>query len=410
MGMEGKYDVIVLGGGIAGVSAALAAAELGAKTALIERYGYLGGMVTGCYVVALAGANDGKYGKRCVRGNFSKITDRAIKEGFAEWTYWGQRVPHDDCPLQREVTVDPEGFKYVLDQLLAEAKICPYLHAYADVGLCDAEKLSCISLTGKFGEHWLRGDIFVDCTGDADTAEWGGMDFLRSAGGTTFGVRLGGLDVKEIKKQKPEILEIDDIIFNTDGWLSIANENTERFYDGGFVKGADALTVAGLLKTETAGRCVAQKAVEYLRKKKGYENAYIVSIGTHIGHRKTRALFNQYHLSNEDRDVDFPDSIAIAGDVTHDYGYMKIPYRALLPKRIKNVIYAGRCISPLTYTQNGRQVNDLAYELPRLVAPSTATGEAAGVAAALCTDGDIDFTQLAVKDVQQKLKARGAMF
>ena len=403
------YDVVVLGGGVAGVSAAIAAKESGAKTILIEKSGYLGGMVTGCYVVALCGMYAGKFDERqVVKGNFTKITDRAIREGFAEWTKWNVRL--EDKSLGREVTVDPEGFKYVLDLVTLEAGVDLRFHSCACHAKVEDNKLKFIDFFDKFDARVIGGKTFIDCTGDADTAMWCGLDYIKGYG-VTIGVRFGGLDVSKIKEEDIETIRYNDASFNPYGWTSIFNDNTERFYDGGHIDGIDGLNVEDITWAEISGRATAQQALKDLKNKPGYKDAYVISTGTHIGQRKTRAPFNQYHLSDLDENKDFEDSIAIAGNVMADHGYMKIPYRALLPKKIDNLIFAGRCISPVNQDIRGeRKVNGLAYEIPRLVAPSMATGEAAGVAAAMSADKNLSFSDLDVKDIQKKLEERGAIF
>jgi len=405
-GME-KYDVVVLGGGMAGVSAAITSAEMGARTALIERYGYLGGMVTGAYVIALCGIFDGHLGKnRTVRGNFSRITDRAIKEGFAEWTKWNKPIKRSEG---REVTIDPEGLKFVLDSVVLDSGAGLALHSYAM-----GDDAGNIRITGKFGQKELIGKCIIDCTGDADTAEWYNLDYLELSG-VTMSLRLGGIDEKKIAlaghEKKLDISEYkyDEGTFQVYGWRSIRNKS-ETFNDATHLQGICVLTGGHETTAEINGRRLAQKVVGDLRKIPGYENVYVISVGGHIGSRVTRKLYNQYHLSDADENKDFPDSIAIAGNVMVDYGQMKIPYRALLPKGVNNLIYAGRCIATEHHSYENRRVNFMSYELPRLVGPSMATGEAAGIAAALCADRGYGFNDIPVTDIQKEIKKRGGVY
>ncbi|MFH1759626.1 MAG: FAD-dependent oxidoreductase, partial [bacterium] len=337
---------------------------------------------------------------------------RAIREGFAEWTKWNVRL--EDKSLGREVTVDPEGFKYVLDLVTLEAGVELRFHSYAqNINFDDLEnptRIQDINTLGKYGHQQFHGKVVIDCTGDADTTEWCGLDYIKGYG-VTIGVRFGGLDVSKIVEEDIKTIKYGDSSFNPYGWTSIFNDNTERFYDGGHIDGIDGLDIEDATWAEITGRATAQQALKDLQSKPGYKGAYVISTGTHIGQRKTRAPFNQYHLSDLDENKDFKDSIAIAGNVMADHGYMKIPYRALLPKKIDNLIFAGRCISPVNQDVRGvRKVNFIAYEIPRLVAPSMATGEAAGIAAAMCADRDLSFSQLDVKEIQKKLEERGAVY
>jgi len=404
-----KYDVIVLGGGMAGVSAAVTAAEMGARTILIERYGYLGGMATGAYVVALCGLWDGHKGKhQMVRGNFSKITDKAIKEGFAEWTKWNMHVKSGG----REVTIDPEGFKWVLDRYVVASGVELHFHTFA-MGYDDG-----ISLVRKAGLAKVSGKLIIDCSGDADTAVWFDFDRIKEYG-ITMGVRIGGIDGKRYPpantKEEYITLEYPEGKFPTYRWMSIKNIN-EGFNDAGHIEGICIEDPGDETRAELMGRSLAQKAIKDIRKQPGYENAYIISVGAHIGHRNTRQIFPQYHLSGADLVLEpyagktaFPDTIAIAGLVALDYGYMPIPYRAMLPKKRNDLIYAGRCVSTTVYRYNDRTVNGWSYELPRLVGPSMATGEAAGIAAALCADRGYGFNDIPVADIQKEIKKRGGV-
>ena len=206
------------------------------------------------------------------------------------------------------------------------------------------------------------------------------------------------------------MLKYDEGTFQWYAWRSVKNEDAEAFCDCGVnVKGLCITEGNAATKAELAGRSVAQKAVKELKKLPGYKDVYVVSMGSHIGHRVTRGLFPRYHLSDADMNVDFPDSIAVAGNVMSPHGYMKIPYPALLPKKVDNVIYAGRCVATACQEYENRRVNFLSYELPRLVAPSMATGEAAGIAAAMCADRGIGFNDVDVKEVQKRIRERGGI-
>ncbi|GAG02859.1 unnamed protein product, partial [marine sediment metagenome] len=273
---------------------------------------------------------------------FIKIVNRAIKEGAAKWTRWL------DAPVKtekdgREVTTDPEGMKYVLDMLLMEAGVDIAFHSFVHFALCDDNKIEEIDLVGKFGKQSLKAKTYIDCTGDADMAVLCDLDFLSaSVGAISPGVRIGGLDTKIVREQEKarvekhgicEPLEYEEGGFNTFGWLSLRGEGSERLYDATHVKNVCKLTIEDLTKAEIYGRDIMHRAVKKLRGREGsgYENAYITGTGTHLGLRKSRVPLTQYYMSDEDMNCDFPDSIAIGGDVASDYGYIKIPFRTLLP-------------------------------------------------------------------------------
>jgi len=386
-----RYDVAVFGGGVAGVSAAIAAAEEGAHTVLIERLGWLGGMVTGAYVIALCGIFDGHLGKnRTVRGNFDKITDRAIKEGAGEWTKWNKRCPRRKG---REFTVDPEAFKYVLDRLVIEAGVDLWLHTPAS-------------------SLYPFATMKVDCTGDGlvepllEHPKASTLEPILPGEPVSMGVRLGGVDKSKLSEM-PHI-KLTEHDFRIDGWMSL-NSETELFFDCMAVRNCYHLDYVDKTRAETEGRRVAHIAAKELRKYPGFEKCYLISTGPTLGNRKGRTVLTQYYLTDEDQNRRHEDSIAVAGNVMVDHGYMEIPYRCLLAKSRDNMLYAGRTFTPQVHNRRKENGNHTAYEIPRLVGPCIATGEAAGVAAAMCVETGDGASKLDVSYLQSRLEDRGAI-
>jgi len=429
-----KYDVVVLGGGVAGCSAAIAAAEQGAKVALIEKEPYLGGLPVGAYVIAMCGFYNGHLGKdRVVAGNFKKIADRAIKMGHAVGTKWNRECKPKDA---REVTIDPEGFKHVLDTVVLEAGVDLYLRAFASRVYYDEgtetrpESIGGIMILGKQGAMTIEGHTFIDCTGDADTAEWLGLTTMQPFvdGPVTMSIRIAGVDRSKAQFDKdnppPPDIKFEGGKYTTvpdrlpiSGWMDIKNK-TGEYYDCMAIVGVQGLTYHDQTIAEVRGRQLAHEAIVQLRKIPAYKNCYLVSTGTLLGSRKARMVITQYYLTDEDENQNPYDSIAIAGNVMTDYGAMKIPFRCLKPKRIKNLLYAGRTFTPMYHsdkTQGGEAIpksnrNFLAYEIPRLIAICMATGEAAGVAATKCADNEMSVDEVDVGIVQDILKQRGAIY
>lgn len=431
-----KYDVVVLGGGVAGVSAAIAADEMGARVALIEKEGYLGGLPVGAYVIAMCGFYDGHLGKnKIIRGNFEKIANKAIDMGFARGTKWNRECKRKDA---REITIDPEGFKYVLDTMLMETNIDIYLRAFAFQAFSTGDgpyhtmdkftKLTMehVSVVGKFGCIKIRGKQYIDCTGDADTTGWLGLSNMGPITDNTavsMGMRIGGLDTSKMRYDEDHMaptIEFQDgkIKMSAFGWIDIKDGNA-LYWDSMPLGGYSGLGPVPIAYAEMKGRKIAHEFVKELRKLgPEWKNAYLISTGTLMGNRKPRMAITQYYLSDEDEDQDPYDSIAIAGNVMVDYGAMKIPFRCLLPKSVTNLLYAGRTFTPMFHNiirwSKGKEENAgrnfIGYEIPRLIGVCTATGEAAGVAAAIAVDRTQAVQDVDYKEVQKELKHRGAIY
>ncbi len=422
-----KYDVVVLGGGVAGVSAAIAADEMGARVALIEKEGYLGGLPVGAYVIAMCGFYDGHLGKnKVIRGNFEKIANKAIDMGYARGTKWNRDCKRKDA---REITIDPEGFKYVLDTMLVKTNVDIYLRAFAvNTPICgdNDNTVDFVHLVGKFGNKWIQGKQYIDCTGDADTASWLGisnMGPITDNAAVSMGMRIGGLDTSKMQYDEDHMaptveLQGGKVKMSAFGWIDV-KDNNALYWDSMPLGGHSGLDPVSIAYAEIRGREIAHEFVKELRKLgPEWKKAYLISTGSVMGNRKPRMVITQYYLTDEDENKDHYDSIAIAGNVMVDYGAMKIPFRCLLPKTVTNLLYAGRTFTPMFHNiikwSEGKEKNAgrnfIGYEIPRLIGVCTATGEAAGVAAAIASDQTKPVQDVYYKEVQTELTKRGAIF
>ena len=385
-------DVVVLGGGPAGISAAISAARMGANVTLIERYGYLGGQATGGLVIVLCGLTDGK--NQIIRGFCQEVVDELRAMDAAS------EVPEG-------VVFEPEAMKYLFDQFAIKRGIKVYFHTMATAMIRNNEEAEYVITESKSGRNAIKGRIFIDANGDGDSAEWCNITYEKLDRNKllpiTLTFRLGNVEVekaKEFFKQNPE--RIKDLIRVNDGdidvnlqegWLATLN-NSEVWFDAFFIKNIDATNVEDITYAEIKGREIVREIVDAVRSLPGFEDSYLENTASQIGCRESRRIIGEYVLRKEDLDKSFGDSIARARNIfSKENKSISIPYRCLIPKNVDNILFAGRCISV------SHEVLDLIREIPCCMA----TGQAAGTAAALAVKQEVNPRDVNIKELQEIL-------
>lgn len=389
--ITGEFDVIVLGGGPSGVSAAVSASRLGAKTALVERYGHLGGQATGGLVILLVGLTDGK--KRIIKGNCEEIINR-LK---------GQNYTQD---VGANVLFDPEGMKHLFDCMIIENQIKPYYHSYISDVVFEknsTSKISSVIIEGKSGRRAISGKYFIDCTGDADIAKYANIPFeqanTKEAQPLTLGFRMGGIDIPKVKSNYNfyrSILEDLGISMRMGGWIHTINKDEAWFnianFDNIDITNSDSLTLA-----EIKCRDYIQQIIAKFKSIEGLKNSYLIDTASQIGIRDSRRIKGLYTFSESDVFEEFEDTITRAPNYTRmGLGSVGIPYRCLVSNHADNIIWAGRAISI------EHKLIDMIREIPCCIA----TGQAAGVACAIALKNQSDIknidTSLLIKSLTQQ--------
>lgn len=432
-----EVDVAVCGGGPAGIAAALAAARTGARTVLIERYGFLGGMGTAGMVSSFAYGYHDKV-RFLIGGIFQEIRESLHHRGALIMTERKGWEPFH-----------PEVYKTLAFELLEEAGVEVLCHAFvADAHMAGA-RIDAAIIESKAGRQAIRAKVFVEATGDGDLAARAGVPFTvgRDSDGATQPMTLmfvlGNVD---IHKLGPTLergywkTEEGRPYLNATGFRSVVERAKEAgelripredvsaiftipWLEGvvgvnfGRIQGLTALDPACMTKAEMEGRRQVANAVELFHKYlPGFENAQLIYTGPQVGVRETRRMHGLYCLTQEDIfnlrqfddviaqscymiDIHLPDRPGTTFWKLPKGTHYDIPYHSLLPQKIENLLLAGRCISA-THEALGSF---------RVQAICMAIGQAAGTAAALGAQSGISPKQLRPETLQKRLDADGAI-
>ena len=417
-----QADVVVVGGGPAGLAAALAAARNGAKVTLLERYNHLGGLASGGMVLVLDDMWDNHLNEISVRGTCQTMIERMAAMKLAvyprqdewghdqaahkRWYRYGtfdfhtHESPH---PICFAAAFDPDGWKRAALEMVQEAGIELRLHSWFSHTLVEDGKVSGVVCESKSGPQAILGQVVIDATGDLDVAASAGAPHTGGNYILTTVFRLGGVDTEaaeRFEREEPETFsaldrQIKKVLGGSWGlwWLKTPLPGIV-WCNCPHMAGLDGQKVEDLTRAEVQGRKHIHALVDFVRAKlPGFERCFVVDVAPQTGVRQTRLLEGEYILTKEDlaRRTRFDDCVARGRDY-----YM--PYRVLLPQKIDNLLVAGRHYS----------VTSQAQKISREIPPCMAMGEAAGVAAALAVSSGVTVRKVDVKQVQKTLRAQGA--
>jgi hypothetical protein len=428
--LYGEFDVVVLGGGPAGIAAATAAAMHGRRTLLIERYGFLGGMGTAAGVTNFCGLFANVHGdiRQVVHGVAGDLLARIERLG-------GLNEPHLVLGKTKAQAYDTAAYKCAADDLLLGNNVEVLFHALA-VGahMRDAKQIDALLIETKSGRRAVRANIFIDCSGDGDLAAWAGADVALGDGNgamlyPTAMFRVNGVDpakAGEAWRTIPALMseaEAQGERFPRKGAIVRPQRNSLEWRvnvtqlanaDGGALDGTNA---GELSAGEVEGRRQITHFHRFLKQRApGFEDSYIVDIPPQIGIRETRRLNGIYALTEDDviGCADFADTIGVNGwpieahvagdviwkwpDIPGSRGFNHLPYRMLLPREIENLLVAGRCASMTHEAQSAARVSGACFVM----------GQAAGTAAHLSLAGNSGLQTLNIDALQRMLEEDGA--
>jgi glycine/D-amino acid oxidase-like deaminating enzyme len=426
----GEYEVVVLGGGPAGIAAAVAAARAGRSTLLVERYGFLGGMGTAAGVTNFCGLHANVHGdiRQVVHGVADDLLARIDRLG-------GLNAPHNLFGKTVAQAYDTAAYKIAADELMESAGVEALFHALAaGVVMTSPRKIGGLLLETKSGRVAVKANAFIDCSGDGDLAAWTGAAFDKGDGAgnmlypsTMF--RLNGIDPQRAGKaweiiprlmleaeaagrykfpRKTPILrpQKSGIEWRVN-LTQLANS------EGNAMDGTDARELSD---AEILGRRQIASVAGFLKEVPGFENSYIVDIAPQVGIRETRRVHGHYMLTESDvlECASFDDTVGVNGwplelhlkgdvefrwpKIPESRGFNHLPYRMTVPPGFDNLWVAGRCASMTHEAQSAARVTGACFVM----------GQAAGTAAHLALAAGSSAIEVDVASLQARLEADGA--
>jgi hypothetical protein len=446
-----ETEVLVVGGGPAGISAALAAAREGVDTILLERYGCFGGVITQSMIGTIAWY---RYADTVDAGGIALEFEQRAKEMGATIDIFG-KIKNEEMKAQLEQegllvndqptyeVLDTELFKFVVDQMVQEAQITPLLHCYVTDVIKEGDAITGVITESKSGRQAILAKRFIDATGDADVAFQAGAPFRKNSkdelmevtvnfgcsginigkflmyiylnpgkigdwGETTDDDAFSTYLIEPFNKAR-EAGEIPEDVTIESYWTNYTDAGEITSFNGIHMKNIDPTNVWDLTKAEIEGRKRVIWAVNALKKyTPGFKKARLRTIGCSLGTRESRKIIGEYMITESDvRDqARFEDSIGICPEFIDGYGiaimpitgrYFQVPYRIMLPQKVENLLVAGRCVAG----------DKISHAATRQMCCCIVTGQAAGVAAALSIKQQRKCREIDIIELQKALKKQG---
>lgn len=377
-------DVLVCGGGFAGISASLAAARQGKKVILLEKQYILGGLATAGLITIYLPLCDG-LGRQVSFGIAEELFRLSIKMG-AEDKYpenWLENIgTKTDKDKRFEVQFNPQLFAILTEQLLIKENVEILYGSYAVATDVTDNKINAVIIESKSGRQAIKSKTIIDCTGDCDIAHFSGVNCESFKQGNVLAAWYYSTGKDGYK-------------LNTLGFCDIPEDQKGENYKENHLVNK---RFTGLDGEELSNMTVLSHAStlnDIIKKRENDNELFPTTIATTPQIRMTRKIVGEYVLHDTEMHTYYEDSIGMVSDWRKRGPVYEVPFRTLYSKEIKNLIVAGRCTS----------VSESMWDIMRVIPCCAVTGEAAGVAASL-TD---DFSKIDIIKLQDILKQNGVI-
>jgi hypothetical protein len=448
-----ETEVLVVGGGPAGISAALGAARAGVDVMIVERYGCFGGVITQAMIGTIAWY---RYAQTVDAGGIglefekrSKIMDATIDVlGNIKNKEMVKALEQEGLMIEGKSTyeiLDTELFKYVIDELIQEAGIRPLLHCTAVQVIMDGDTIKGIITESKSGRQAILAKRVIDATGDADIAYYAGAPFRKSpknelmevtvnfgCSGVNIGKFLmyvylnrnkigdwGETSGKEEDafttylvepfKKAQEAGEIPNDVNIESYWSCYTDAGEINSLNGIHMTNIDPTDVWDLTKAEIEGRKRVILAINALKKyTPGFKKSRLRTIGASLGTRESRKIIGEYNITEWDvrNEARFEDTLGICPEFIDGHGvavmpttgrYFHVPFGIIVPQKVENLLVVGRAVAG----------DKISHAATRQMVCCAVTGQGAGVVAAVSIKDDLKCRFVNISKVQNILKKQG---
>lgn len=382
--VRGEYDVIVCGGGVAGVAAAVSAGREGAKVLLLEKAAALGGLATIGLISWYEPICDGK-GHRIMGGMTEELFELSMKYGFASLPEGWKNSRTSDEPRRCATHFSHTLFSLALLELCDSAGVEILFDTTVVSAIVENSRISGVIVENKDGRGFYGAKMVIDATGDADIALRSGVSCEDGESFFTYIAYHTDLERTQLTVDKQDM-------FHSRKWMHIGSDLWGKGHP------ADMPTFHGIdARNESFMLAEGQRRLLNALRNDEPSSRELTTLPGMAQYRKTRRIEGEYTMTEQDQFKAFADSVGVAGDFVHRGILYELPYRILFSAAVENLFAAGRIVSSTGW----------AWDMTRVIPVAVATGQAAGIAAALCIQKNTSNHALDISSLQNTLAKTG---